>query len=140
MIVMDTNVVSEILRPAPDAKATAWLEAQSRAALFTTTVTRAEVLYGIRLLPNGRRKQALLEAALAIFNEDLAGRVLSFDSDASDAYAEIGAARKIAGKPISQFDAMIAAITRSRGASLATRNVKDFGDCGISVVNPWGSD
>jgi predicted nucleic acid-binding protein len=107
--------------------------------LFTTTVTRAELLDGVRLLPDSRRKEHLSQATLAIFTEDLVGRVLSFDSDAADAYAEIAGLRKSAGSPISQFDAMIAAITRSRGASLATRNVKDFGDCDITVINPWNS-
>ncbi|MDR0782088.1 MAG: type II toxin-antitoxin system VapC family toxin [Pseudomonadales bacterium] len=137
MIVLDTNVISEILKPTPDARAMAWLEAQPRAALFTTTVTRAELLYGVHLLPDGQRKDRLLDATLAIFTEDLAGRVLSFDNDAANAYAEIAAARKAMGSPISQFDAMIASITRSRGATLATRNVKDFSDCGIAVINPW---
>lgn len=74
---------------------------------------------------------------LGIFASDLGGQVLNFDGDAADAYAEIAAGRRASGKPISQFDAMIAAIARSRGASLATRNVKDFGDCGIQVIDPW---
>ncbi len=113
------------------------LAQQPRSALFTTTVTRAELLYGVRLLPDGQRKAALMEAIHGIFASDMAGQVLGFDNDASDAYAEIAASRKLAGKPISQFDAMIAAIAKSRGASLATRNVKDFVDCGITVIDPW---
>lgn len=137
MIVLDTNVLSETLRPAPDALALAWLAQQPRSALFTTTVTRAELLYGVRLLPDGQRKAALMEAIHGIFASDMAGQVLGFDNDAADAYAEIAASRKLAGKPISQFDAMIAAIAKSRGASLATRNVKDFVDCGITVIDPW---
>ncbi|MBS3685120.1 type II toxin-antitoxin system VapC family toxin [Klebsiella quasipneumoniae] len=137
MIVLDTNVLSETLRPAPDALALAWLAQQPRSALFTTTVTRAELLYGVRLLPDGQRKAALMEAIHGIFASDMAGQVLGFDNDASDAYAGIAASRKLAGKPISHFDAMIAAIAKSRGASLATRNVKDFVDCGITVVDPW---
>ncbi|MBD5801953.1 Toxin FitB [Azoarcus sp. Aa7] len=137
MIVLDTNVLSELLRPVPDAGVVSWLAAQPRSALFTTTVTRAEIFYGVRVLPEGGRRQALLAAAQAIFDEDLAGQVLSFDNDAADAYAEIAASRRSAGKPISQFDAMIAAAARSRGASLATRNVKDFVDCGIEVIDPW---
>lgn len=137
MIVLDTNVLSELLRPAPDAGVLAWLDAQPRSALFTTTVVRAEIFHCVRILPDGARKQALLDATHAIFDEAFAGQVLSFDHDAADAYAEIAASRRSAGKPISQFDAMIAAIVRSRGASLATRNVKDFAGCGIDVIDPW---
>ncbi len=137
MIVLDTNVLSETLRPVPDALALAWLAEQPRSALFTTTVTRAELLYGARLLPDGQRKATLLDAIHGIFASDMAGQVLGFDNDAADAYAEIATSRKLAGKSISQFDAMIAAIAKSRGAGLATRNVKDFVDCGITVVDPW---
>jgi len=137
MIVLDTNVLSELLRPAPEARVLAWLDAQPPASLFTSAVTQGEILYGIRLLPDGQRRKKLWDAAVAIFNEDFAGRVLSFDGDAAGVYAEIGASRRAVGRPISQFDATIAAITRSRGASLATRNAKDFEGCGIDVVNPW---
>lgn len=139
MIVLDTNVLSEILRPVPDVRVLAWLEARPAASIFTTTITQGELLYGVRLLPDGQRKAGLLEAVLAVFASDLGGRVLNFDGDAADAYAEIAVARRIAGKPISQFDAMIAAITRTRGASLATRNVKDFIGCGIDVIDPWSN-
>lgn len=137
MIVLDTNVLSEALRPKPDDRTMAWLAAQPRSALFTTAITRAELLYGVRLLSDGQRKAGLLGAVRAILDVELAGQVLGFDNDAADAYAELAAARKAAGKPISQFDAMIAAIARSRGASLATRNVKDFVDCGVTLVDPW---
>jgi predicted nucleic acid-binding protein len=137
MIVLDTNVLSEALRPLPESSVLRWLANQPRASLFTTTVTRGEVLYGIRVLSDGKRRRGLWDAATRIFSEDFAGQVLSFDGDAADMYAEIAASRRLAGKPISQFDAMIAAMARSRGASLATRNVKDFEDCGIDVVNPW---
>jgi predicted nucleic acid-binding protein len=137
VIILDTNVLSEVLRPSPHDRVLAWLDRQPRSALFTTTITQGELLYSVQLLPEGRRKTMLLDAVLAIFSSDLAGRVLGFDSDAAAAYAEIAATRKAAGHPISQFDAMIAAIARSRGASLATRNVKDFVDCGIEMANPW---
>jgi len=139
MIVLDTNVISEALRAKPESAVVAWLQAQPRSALFTTTLTRGELLYGVKQLPEGKRKSALLDAVLALFTTDLAGQVLSFDSDAADAYAEIAATRKAAGQPISQFDAMIAAIARSRGASVATRNVKDFIGCGITVIDPWSN-
>jgi predicted nucleic acid-binding protein len=139
MVILDTNVLSEVLRPAPDGGVMAWLKDQPRPSVFTTTVTRGEILYGIRVLADGKRRRLLWDAALAIFNEDFAERVLSFDSDAADAYAEVGASRRAAGRPISQFDAMIAGMARSRGASVATRNAKDFEGCGIDVVDPWSA-
>ncbi len=137
MIVLDTNVLSEALRPVPELSVLDWLESQPRASLFITTVTRGEILYGIRLLADGKRQRGLWEAAKKIFDADFADQVLSFDSDAADMYADIAASRRTAGKPISQFDAMMAAMARSRGAGLATRNVKDFEDCGVDIINPW---
>jgi predicted nucleic acid-binding protein len=137
MIVLDTNVLSEALRPVPEPSVLDWLENQPRASLFITTVTRGEILYGIRLLADGTRRRGLWEAAKKIFDADFADQVLSFDSDAADMYADIAASRRTAGKPISQFDAMIVAMARSRGAGLATRNVKDFEDCGVDIINPW---
>jgi hypothetical protein len=137
MIVLDTNVISEVLRPVPEPSVLDWLANQPRSSLFTTTATRGEILYGIRLLSDGKRRRGLWDAAKKIFDDDFADQVLSFDSDAADMYAEIAASRRSAGKPISQFDAMIVAMARSRGASLATRNVKDFEDCGVDVINPW---
>jgi toxin FitB len=137
MIVLDTNVLSEALRPVPELSVLEWLAKQPRASLFITTVTRGEILYGIRLLAEGKRRRGLWDAAKQIFDADFADQILSFDSDAADMYADIAAARRTAGKPISQFDAMIAAMARSRGASLATRNAKDFEDCGVDVINPW---
>ena len=137
MIVLDTNVLSEALRPVPQPSVLDWLANQPRASLFITTVTRGEILYGIRLLADGKRRQGLWDAARKIFDADFADQVLSFDSDAADMYAEIAASRRAAGKPISQFDAMIVAMARSRGASVATRNVQDFEDCGVDVINPW---
>jgi predicted nucleic acid-binding protein len=137
MIVLDTNVLSEALRPRPDDRVMAWLASQSRAGLFTTAITRAEIFYGVGLLPDGSRRRELRTAVEAIFDEDFAGRVLGFDSDAADVYATIAVARRDAGRPMSQFDAMIAACARSRGAALATRNVKDFTACEIAILDPW---
>ncbi|HEV7123715.1 MAG TPA: type II toxin-antitoxin system VapC family toxin, partial [Rhodanobacter sp.] len=136
-IVLDTNVLSETLRPRPDARVLAWLASQPVAAVFTSTITRGEILYGVRLLPRGRRRDALQHAVITIFDEAFAKRTLPFDNHAADAFADIAAARQAKGRPISQFDAMIAAVTRSRGATLATRNIKDFSDCGIDLINPW---
>jgi toxin FitB len=137
MIVLDTNVVSELLRPTPEASVLAWIASQPRASLFTTTVTRGEILYGIRMLPDGKRRRTLWDVGQAIFAEDFEGQVLSFDSDAADAFADISASRRAAGRPISQFDAMIAAMARSRGAGIATRDVADFNGCDVDIVNPW---
>lgn len=137
MIVLDTNVISELLSPSPSTLVTEWLAAQYPSSVFTTTVTEAEILYGLRLLPQGRRRKDLEAAILPIFAEDLFGRVLPFDREAADIYATIATDRRSAGRPISQFDAQIAAIALSRGASVATRNVSDFEGVGLAIVNPW---
>ena len=136
MIVLDTNVLSETLKPLPNAAVVAWMAAQPRSTLFTTTVVEAEILYGVAVLADGARKTELQAALKAIFTEDLSGQVIPFDRDCAEAYAAIAANRKNLGQPISQFDAMIAAATASRGATLATRNLRDFADCGIRLINP----
>ena len=137
MIVLDTNVLSECLRAEPDVRVLAWMATQPRASLFTSTVVEGEILYGVRLLPAGARRDSLDQAVRAIFREDFAERLLVFDHDAAVAYADIVATRKESGRPISQFDAMIAAIASSRGAAVATRNTRDFEGCGIDLINPW---
>ena len=137
MIILDTNVFSELMRARPTILVLKWFAAQPSAGLFTTTLTQAEIFYGLSLLPEGRRRDELFAAAQPIFEVELAGRILSFDQDAAMAYADIAASRRRAGQPISQIDGQIAAITASRGARLATRNVRDFVDCGIVVVDPW---
>ena len=137
MIVLDTNVVSELMRARPDIGVLDWMDGQPAAGLFTTTLTQAEIFYGLALLPDGRRRDALIAAARPIFEIDLAGRILSFDGHAAMAYPVIAVRRRSAGQPISQVDGQIAAIVASRGARLATRNGRDFVDCGIVVVDPW---
>ena len=137
MIVLDTNVLSEIMRPEPDPAVAAWISARPASSLFTTAVTQAEILYGVRLLPSARRRSRLEAAIDDMFRTDFAGRVLPFDQAAAHAYAEIAVARRRAGRPISQFDAQIAAIARSRDAGVATRNIADFEGCGIGVIDPW---
>ena len=137
MIALDTKVLSETLKPLPNAAVVAWMAAQPRSTLFTTTVVEAEILYGVAVLADGARKTQLQAALKAIFTEDLSGQVIPFDRDCAEAYAGIAANRKNSGQPISQFDAMIAAATASRGAMLATRNLRDFADCGIRLINPW---
>lgn len=139
MIVLDTNVVSELMRGTPNARVLDWMAQQPMAGLFTTTLTQAEVLYGLALLPEGRRREGLFEAARDMFEVDLAGRILPFDSDAALIYPQIAVGRRRIGQPISQIDGQIAAIAASRGARLASRNLRDFVNCGIMVVDPWAA-
>ena len=137
MIILDTNVLSELMRPDPAQKVVAWVASQPTASLFTTSITQAEILLGLMLLPLGRRRRALEAAATSMFEEDFGGRILGFGTDAAPRYAQIASDRRRAGRPISRFDAQIAAIARLAGAALATRNLGDFEGCGLSVVNPW---
>lgn len=137
MIVLDTNVLSELIRPQPEPKVVAWLRSKARSLLFTTAISRGEMLLGVLVLPDGKRKRRLLQEVQAIFASDMAGRVLPYDGDAADAHAEFAVMRRAQGRPVDTADAMIAGIARSRGASLATRNVRDFEDCGVSLINPW---
>jgi predicted nucleic acid-binding protein len=137
MFVLDTNVVSELMRPKPSRQVARWVAAQPSAALFTTTITQAEILYGIALLSTGKRQRVLAAAAEQMFAEDFAARVMSFDSAAALEFAHIAASRRRAGRAISHADAQIAAIARSRGAVLATRNTQDFAGTPVELVDPW---
>lgn len=139
MIVLDTNVLSELMRPSPSVEVVRWVSVQPAAQLFTTAITEAEVFYGIELLAKSRRREGLLVAAEAMFSEDFAGRILSFDSEAARAFAQIATRRRLAGRPISQADAQIAAIVEIHNATLATRNGADFESTGIRLVNPWNA-
>jgi predicted nucleic acid-binding protein len=136
VIVLDTNVVSELMRPEPAPVVASWVRDRDRRELRTTVITLAEVRYGIARLPDGRRKQVLLAAAAEIFAA-FADQVLSVDSAAAEHYAIIATSRERAGKPIGGFDALIAAVCRSHGAALATRNISDFDGVGIETVDPW---
>lgn len=135
--ILDTNVLSELLRTRPSPSVLAWFAAQGPYSLSVTAVTQAEMMLGARLLPKGKRRTALERALSAMFDEDFSGRILPFDSRAVAAYVEIVAERRALGRPISQFDAQIAAIARSTGAALATRNTVDFEHCGIDLIDPW---
>ena len=137
MILLDTNILSELMRPAPDPAVERWLAAQPDASLFISAITEAELRYGAALLPAGQRRSALAAEIDGMLEEDFDGRVLPFDRLAAQAFAVIAADRRQAGRPISHADAQIAAIARSRGAALATRNVRDFDGCGVGVINPW---
>ncbi len=137
MIVLDTNVLSELMKATPSESVNLWVARQPPSSLFITTVAQAEILYGLALLPSGSRRDSLEAAAQAMFEEDFAGHILPFDIAAAYQFAEIASERRQSGRPISQFDAQIAAIARSRGAALSTRNIRDFEGCGLQVFNPW---
>lgn len=137
MIVLDTNVVSELFRPQPEVSVVEWVDQKLVDELFLTAVTTAELRYGVARLPEGRRKSLLAERVQQIALVDFAGRVLAFGDDAADHYAQIVGGRERRGEPISMADAQIAAICRSHGASLATRNVTDFRHTEVDLVNPW---
>ena len=137
MIVLDTNVVSELMKPQPAERVVAWVAAHSPGSLYTTNITQAEILHGVMLLPPSRRRRAIEAAAEAMFREEFANRLLPFGSDAALPYALIAVDHRRAGRPISQLDAQIAAIARCTGATVATRNTADFESCGIELVNPW---
>jgi toxin FitB len=137
VIVLDTKVLSEALEIAPSDAVVGWLGRQASSSLHTTTVTRAELLYGVEILPHGKRRAGLAEAIEHIIETNFRGRILDFDQAAAGVFAKIAATRRAAGRPISQFDAMIAAIGRVHGAALATRDTSNFEDCGIRVINPW---
>jgi predicted nucleic acid-binding protein len=136
MIVLDTNVTSELMRASPDPRVVDWVRGHRPEELCTTAITLAEIGYGIERLPNGRRKTRLRVAASEVFRA-FPDRVLAFDASAALHYARIVDRRERAGAPIDGFDAQIAAICRAQDASLATRNVRDFLDTGLDVLNPF---
>jgi predicted nucleic acid-binding protein len=137
VILLDTNVISELIRPKPDEGVTEWLDTLDSAAVATTAITAAELLYGIARLPAGKRKERLDEAIRGLLEDDLAGRVEPFDAAAAARYAALVSDPDEAGRPISMADAQIAAICLDLGATLATRNTADFEDTGVDLVDPW---
>ena len=137
MILIDTNVISELMRPNPASVVLAWFGGQDAMALHLSAVGEAELRRGAAILPGGKRRDRLIAEIDAMIEEDFAGRVLPFDSAAAVAFAAIYLDRRNAGRPISVPDCQIAATARAHGAAMATRNVADFEGCGVEVVNPW---
>lgn len=137
MVVLDTNVVSELMLAAPDPRVLAWMDDWPTRELFVTAVTEAEIRTGVAILPDGARHREIGEAAERLIGGLFAGRVLPFDSSAARAFADIAAARRAAGRLISQPDCQIAAISKSCGMAVATRNIRDFSDTGVDVIEPW---
>jgi len=137
VIILDTNVISELARTDPEPNVVTWLDSLPAAEVATTAITVAELLYGVARLPDGRRRAALAETIDALISEDFRGRVEPFDRRAAERYATIVVGREKKGRPIGMADAQIAAICLVRSAPLATRNTGDFADTGIDLINPW---
>lgn len=137
MILLDTNVISEMVRKRPDPGVLNWIRAHPRSEFWTASVVIAELLSGIELMPAGRKQRALREAIDEMIIEDFRGQILTFNLPAARQYAQILAVRQQMGRPIREIDAQIAAIARVHGATLATRNGNDFAACNLAVVNPW---
>jgi hypothetical protein len=138
MTILDTNVLSEIMATSPSEAALAWISDRRMVdPLFTTTVSMAEILYGVELLPPGKRRDRLNTEAHAIFAEDFSGHILLFDEAAARCFSKIAVDRRRQGRPIAELDAQIAAIAYTHGAALATRNTSDFEGCGLQLFNPW---
>jgi predicted nucleic acid-binding protein len=140
VIVLDTNVLSETVRSNPDRAVGAWLKRQPRAETFATAISRAEMLAGIHALPEGRRREALSLLVDRLFVSQFGDGLLPFDSAAADHYADIVATRRRSGRPIGVMDAQIAAIARSLGAAVATRDTGDFSGVGVELIDPWAAD
>lgn len=139
-VLLDTNVLSELMRPRPESAVLDWFEQQRDTVFYTSTVTLAEILLGVALLPDGKRRDMIADAAEQMFAQDFTGRCLPFDESAAHEYAALVAARNRAGLPISTEDAQIAAIALRNDLPLATRNLKDFRQvAGLSLLDPWQS-
>lgn len=137
MIILDTNVLSELMKTEPNERVLSWLRHKPRSTLFITTITQAEVYFGIGLLPVGKRRQQLETTIEQTFEVDFQGRILPFDSLAARRYGQIASVRRQKGLPISTADAQIAAIASIHDAIFATRNTSDFLECGLQLLNPW---
>jgi len=136
MVILDTNVVSELMRPTPQAEVLIWFASQSAEEVYVTAITVAEILLGIEPIPTGKRRDALQAGTERTFGV-FAGRILPFDEAAAQAFSLISSSRRKQGRPMSEFDAEIAAVARVHGAMLATRNIGDFEGCGVKLANPW---
>jgi len=137
MIVLDTNVVSELMRSSPDARILHWFSSQSADDLHITAITMSEILYGIELISTARRRETVRAAAEKMFEAVFADRILTFEDRAARAFSQIASSRRRQGKPMADFDAQIAAIARVHGATLATKNPYVFEGCGVRLINPW---
>jgi len=139
MILLDTNVISELMRAAPEPLVVNWLRNQPMPLLGTTAINVAEINHGLARIPNGRRRRELETKFSGFLSRGLAGRIFEFDSAAADLFGDIMATREKAGRRLEGYDGLILAIAKSHGAGIATRNVADFEGCGVNITNPWVS-
>ena len=137
MLLLDTTILSAVMATRPVPEVAAWIAGQPIQDLFTTCISQAEILSGLAIMPEGRRRRDLEAAARAMFEEDFEGRVLPFDMQAAAAYADLFAVRRRAGRPAAPLDLMIASVARSTGARLVTRDTGGFEGCGLTLINPW---
>jgi toxin FitB len=137
MILLDTNIVAEMMKAEPAPAVVSWLNGQEASSLFLSAVTVGEIAFGLRVLPRGRRRRHLEEGFERVLAEGFLGRILPFDEEAAHRYGEIMSRRRQIGRPLSIQDGQIASIARANGCAVATRNVRDFLDCGVEVVNPF---
>ena len=137
MTILDTNVIAELMRATPAPTVLAWMSLQPPDDFFISTISMAEIWFGIELLPKGKRRDGLLREAELTFARDFAGRILVFDEGAARMFGSIVASRRLQGRPIGIADGQIAAIARCCQSTLATRDTSDFEGCGVRLVNPW---
>lgn len=137
MILLDTNVLSALMRVEPEERIITWLDAQPPESLWTTSITVFEIRFGLKLLATGRRRRRLEEAFARALEEDFENRIAVFDSPAADVAGRLAAERRLAGRPVDFRDVQIAGITAARKATLATRNLRHFRGLGLSLVDPW---
>ena len=136
MFVLDTNILSAMMRLDRMPEVATWMAGQDEDGLYTTAISHAEIFSGLAIMTDGRRRRALENTAREMFDE-FEGRIFPFDTDAAGAYADLFSIRRNAGRPSAPLDLMIAAIARARGANMVTRNTADFAGCGLSLINPW---
>jgi len=139
VIVLDTNIVSELMTSPPAGSVLDWLNAQDASTLYLTTISIAEISFGLRVMPDGRRRQLLAGRFEQFLAAAFESRILPFDEEAARAYGEIRGHRRELGRPMSTFDGQIAAIARTRSFAVATRNVRDFKNCGLELINPFST-
>ncbi len=137
MIILDTNIISEVMKPAPDPMVLAWFNQQKTSSLYLTTITIAEIRYGIQALPLGKRSLLLTEGFNALLSAAFESRILIFDEAAANQYGEVMGIRKEIGRPLDSLDGQIIAIARANTSAVATRNTRDFDHCGLTLINPF---